>query len=137
MNSCRNPRFVLSLVVFFTLSAVAQAAYTWPTVTPADKGKGRGSSQNVAATLNWNASDTAPHGGGYLVTVVGGYNGKIGGTGTTNIGNLTATFTGTITFDPPLASGQQYRVTFMAPIPNSTNTGSASTQSTSALLTVP
>ena len=137
MRIRRNTKSFVAVAFVLLVATVAQAAYTYSSVIPTNNGTGSGSSQSVAAVLKWNATDTAPHGGGWVVTVKNGYNGIIGGTSSNNFGNLTASFSGTVTFTPPLPSGSVYTIAFMAPYPNATNTGPGGTASTETTVTVP
>lgn len=127
---------IRAVFAFVVLSAAiptaARAAYTWSTVTPEDGKSGSGSAQAVGAVFNWGSTDTAPNGGGISVAVIGGYGGELKiENQVINIGSLQATFQANVSFDPPLASGRKYIVTFGANFPSSLY------QTTTTTVTVP
>jgi hypothetical protein len=82
--------------------------------------------------VKWNAGDTVPTGGGIQVYAGPGYNGITTiNNQVINIGNLTASFSATVTFNPPLPPHAQYTITF------SVGTSLGQLSSTTTRVTVP
>ncbi|GAC1475421.1 MAG: hypothetical protein NVSMB9_27920 [Isosphaeraceae bacterium] len=104
-------RFVAVLTFVLALPSFSLAAYTWPTVIPANGATNVAQPVQFGATLNWTAGTTILS-MNTSVSVVGGYTGKTTLTTTTNSGSGQATWKGDVKFDPPLASGKQVTVTF-------------------------
>lgn len=112
MKAGKALSFVLATMLISALPSIARADYVWSGVTPTDGGNGSGTTQNVGAIVKWGTSDAAPTGYGVTVTVAGGYSGTTTNNITFNNGSGQATFSGSVSFDPPLPSGTKYTITF-------------------------
>lgn len=99
------------LAVVLLLPSVSKAQYTWPTVVPADGATNIAQPISVGTILNWTGGTTVSSMNA-AITVVGGYTGMTTSNITTNSGSGSATFTGKVTFSPPLASGTQVQIKY-------------------------
>ena len=110
--SMRKTAFSLTAFAIVSLiPSIAQAAFTWTGVTPANNNNGSGSSQAIGAVVDWLSTDTAPTQNGVSVNVLGGYSGSTTVKYTTNSGVNKLSFLGTVSFSPALPQG--LRTTFL------------------------